>query len=109
MTLFWRDYHVVTMSNDCRSAWRWESRRRSAPMGVKLNGDEGSRGSRKAGVRDIPDCAHLGAAARMILPSFARLRLHDVYAGREQNEQAIAGFRCNSLDVSGRLLLTWTV
>jgi hypothetical protein len=39
MTLFWRDYHVVTMSNDCRSAWRWEIRRRSAPMGVKLNGD----------------------------------------------------------------------
>jgi len=43
----------------------------------------------------------------MTLPSFgAKTRLHDVYADREQNEQAIAGFRCNSLDVSGSRLLT---
>jgi hypothetical protein len=39
MILFWRDYHTVTMSDDCRSVWRWEIRRRSAPMGVKLNGE----------------------------------------------------------------------
>jgi hypothetical protein len=39
MILFWRDYHAVTVSDDCRSAWRWEIRRRSAPMGVKLSGD----------------------------------------------------------------------
>jgi hypothetical protein len=39
MILLWRDYHVVTVSNDNRSAWRWEIRRRSAPMGVRLNGD----------------------------------------------------------------------
>ncbi len=39
MIRFWRDYHVVTVSNDSRSAWRWEIRRRSAPMGVRLNGD----------------------------------------------------------------------
>lgn len=39
MILLWRDYHVVTVSNDSRSAWRWEIRRRSAPMGVRLNGD----------------------------------------------------------------------
>ncbi|MGY4286538.1 MULTISPECIES: hypothetical protein [unclassified Bradyrhizobium] len=32
--------------------------------------------------------------------------LHDVYAGREQNEQAIAGFRCNSGVVSDRQVLT---
>ncbi|MCK1387577.1 hypothetical protein IVB31_25325 [Bradyrhizobium sp. 21] len=29
----------MTMSDDCRSAWRWEIRRRRAPMGVKLSGD----------------------------------------------------------------------
>jgi len=39
MILLWRDYHVVTVSNHSRSAWRWEIRRRSAPMGVRLNGD----------------------------------------------------------------------
>jgi hypothetical protein len=112
MILFWRDYHVVTMSDDCRSAWRWEIRRRSAPMGVKLNGDGylSQRAAEEAGARDIPDRVHFGGTARMTLPSFdARLRLHDAYAGREQNEQAIAGFRCNSLDVSGRRLLTWAV
>jgi hypothetical protein len=48
MILFWRDYYTVTMSDDCRSVWRWEVRRRSAPMGVKLNG-EGYSSQRAAG------------------------------------------------------------
>jgi len=55
MTLFWRDYHVVTVSNDSRSAWRWEIRRRSAPMGVRLNGDGylSQRAAEEAGKRAL--------------------------------------------------------
>jgi hypothetical protein len=39
MILFWRDYHVVTMSDESRCTWRWEIRRRSEPMGVRLTGE----------------------------------------------------------------------
>jgi hypothetical protein len=55
MIPFSRDYHVVTVSNDSRSAWRWEIRRRSAPMGVRLNGDGylSQRAAEEAGKRAL--------------------------------------------------------
>src|SRR5882724_8647483 len=70
MILFWRDYHVVTVSDDCRSAWRWEIRRRRRADGRQVERRrvfvaEGRRGSGKAGAREIPDRAHLGGAALM--------------------------------------------
>jgi hypothetical protein len=39
MTLFWRDFYIATISDESRFAWRWEIKRRSMPMGVKLVGD----------------------------------------------------------------------
>jgi hypothetical protein len=57
MILFWRDYHVVTMSDDCRSAWRWEIKRRSEPMGVKLTDDgyPSQRAAEEAGKRALAE------------------------------------------------------
>lgn len=38
-SVFQREYYVVTVSDECRSAWRWEIKRRGAPMGVRVIGD----------------------------------------------------------------------
>ncbi|MDI4236990.1 hypothetical protein OZ411_29690 [Bradyrhizobium sp. Arg237L] len=37
--VFQREYYIVTLSDDCRSVWRWEIKRRGAPMGVRVTGD----------------------------------------------------------------------
>jgi hypothetical protein len=42
----WRDYYVVIVSDESRFNWRWEIRRRSEPMGVRLTG--GSYSSQRA-------------------------------------------------------------
>jgi hypothetical protein len=57
MILFWRDYHVVTISDDCRSTWRWEIKRRSEPMGVKLTGDgyPSQRAAEESGKRALAE------------------------------------------------------
>jgi allophanate hydrolase subunit 2 len=42
----WRDYYVIIASGESRLNWRWEIKRRSEPMGVRLTGD--SYSSQKA-------------------------------------------------------------
>ncbi|MGY3616090.1 hypothetical protein ACVJGD_002286 [Bradyrhizobium sp. USDA 10063] len=46
-----REYYIVTFSDECRSAWQWEIKRRGAPMGVRVIGDRYSsqRAAEEAG------------------------------------------------------------
>jgi hypothetical protein len=39
VTSVWRDYYVAIVSDERRLRWRWEIRRRSEPMGVRLTGE----------------------------------------------------------------------
>jgi hypothetical protein len=42
----WRDYYVIVASDENRVVWRWEIRRRSMPMGIRLTG--GGHSSQRA-------------------------------------------------------------
>jgi hypothetical protein len=57
MIRFWRDFHVVTVSDESRCTWRWEIKRHSEPMGVKLIGDGylSQRAAEEAGRRALTD------------------------------------------------------
>jgi hypothetical protein len=57
VTSVWRDYYVAIVSDACRFSWRWEIKRRSQPMGVKLTGESYSsqRAAEDAGRRSLAD------------------------------------------------------
>jgi len=57
MTSVWRDYYVAIVSDECRFSWRWEIKRRSQPMGVRLTGESySSQGAAEdAGRRSLAD------------------------------------------------------
>jgi hypothetical protein len=49
------DYYIVTVSDESRFNWRWEIKRRSEPMGVRLTGNSYSsqRPAEEAGRRGL--------------------------------------------------------
>lgn len=57
MTSVWRDYYVAIVSDDCRFSWRWEIKRRSQPMGVRVTGEgyPSQRAAEEAGRRSLAD------------------------------------------------------
>jgi hypothetical protein len=57
VTSVWRDYYVAIVSDECRFSWRWEIKRRSRPMGVRLTGESYSsqRAAEDAGKRSLAE------------------------------------------------------
>jgi len=55
VTSVWRDYYIAIVSDECRSSWRWEIKRRSQPMGVRLTGESCSsqKAAEDAGRRSL--------------------------------------------------------
>jgi hypothetical protein len=57
VTSVWRDYYIAIVSDECRFSWRWEIKRRSQPMGVRLTGEgySSQRAAEDAGRRSLAD------------------------------------------------------
>ena len=62
--VFQREYYIVTLSDECRSAWRWEIRRRGARMGVRVTGDgySSQRAAEEAGKQALTEFLHAVAS-----------------------------------------------